>query len=94
MLYAPLKQLPMHISDQTHKVLPSTQTAQIIQSHVSRRRCDYAAHIWWSPHLVKSTFEMSCTVGAQPKFALVDMFSHASCKNRQNVGNQSAFPTI
>jgi hypothetical protein len=42
----------------------------------------------------ESTFEISCTVGPQPKFALVDTFSHASCKNRRNVGKQSVFPTI
>lgn len=41
----------------------------------------------------KSTFEIPCVVGLQPKFALVDTFSHASCENRQNVGNQSTFPT-
>ena len=41
----------------------------------------------------KSTFEIPCVVGPQPKFALVDTFSHASCENRRNVGNQSTFPT-
>jgi hypothetical protein len=41
----------------------------------------------------KSTFEIFCVVGSQPKFALVDMFSHAFCKNRRNVGKQSTFPT-
>ena len=41
----------------------------------------------------ESTFEISFAVGPQPKFALVDTFSHASCKNRQNVGKQSTFPT-
>jgi len=43
--------------------------------------------------LVKSTFEIFCVVVAQPKFALVDTFSHASCKNRRNVCKQSTFPT-
>jgi hypothetical protein len=43
--------------------------------------------------ITKSTFEISCTVGTQPKFALVDTFSHASCKNRRNVGKQNTFPT-
>jgi hypothetical protein len=41
----------------------------------------------------KSTFEIFLVVGTQPKLALVDTFSHASCKNRQNAGKRSTFPT-
>ena len=41
----------------------------------------------------KSTSEIPHVVGLQPKFALVDTFSHASFENRQNVGKQSTFPT-
>jgi hypothetical protein len=41
----------------------------------------------------KSTLEIFCSVGAQPNFALVDTFSHASRENRQNVSKQSTFPT-
>ena len=41
----------------------------------------------------KSMFEIFCVVGTWPKIALVDMFSHASRKNRQNVCKQSIFPT-
>lgn len=41
----------------------------------------------------ESTFEIFCTVGTQPKFALVDTFGHASSENRQNAGKESTFPT-
>jgi len=40
----------------------------------------------------ESTFEIFCAVGTQPKIALVDTFSHASCENHQNVGKQSSIP--
>ena len=46
----------------------------------------------WYKFSTKSTFEILCVVGTQPNFALVDTFSHASCKNRRNVGKHSAFP--
>ncbi len=82
--YTPPKQLPMHALDQTHEP-PSTM------SHSSM--CPQDTMNVQSKINTKSTFEISCTVGTQPKFALVDMFSHASCKNRQNVGKQSTFPT-
>jgi hypothetical protein len=47
----------------------------------------------WCDKCTKSTFEIFRTVGPQPKSALVDTFSHASCKNRRKVGKQSTFPT-
>src|SRR5579872_5301396 len=47
----------------------------------------------WCAFCAKSTFEIFSAVGAQPKFALVDTFSHASCKNRRNGSNQGTIPT-
>lgn len=47
----------------------------------------------WAMFDAKSMFEIFCLVGSQPGFALVDTFSHASCKNRQNTSKEGTFPT-
>jgi len=66
------------------QALTPTQTAYNTQYHIVDK--------WWAflheVHIWNFFFS-----GAQPKIALVDAFSHSSCKNRQFVGKQSPFPT-
>jgi hypothetical protein len=70
------------------RALVFIQTVHPMQHHAATESCEL-----WDAFGVKSTFENFRTVEAQPKFALVDTFSHASCENRQNVGKQCTFPT-
>jgi hypothetical protein len=81
-------QLHMHAFDQVHKPPQPPRQHMSYSSMCPQGTVDIQCII-----RTKSTFEICCTVGSQPKFALVDTFSHASCKNRRNVGKQSTFPT-
>jgi hypothetical protein len=82
-----LEYLPIHGLGQTHEP-PHLQRQHISCSTV----CPQNIMNIWCAIGAKSAFEIPCIVGLQPKFALVDTFSHASCENGRNVGNQSAFP--
>ena len=74
--------------DLTHEPSHPPRAAHSAQKHFSQGSVNM-----WCDKCTKSTFEIFRTVGPQPKSALVDTFSHASCKNRRKVGKQSTFPT-
>jgi len=65
----------------------STQPSQPFRWDVQHGTMEpqIGVRIWWT-FVAKSTFEIFPVVGTQPKFALVDTFSHASRENRQSVG--------
>jgi hypothetical protein len=91
-----LREINVHLSQVAFHawVVLSTQLSQPSGWHVqhSTIQPQRGVRIWWT-FVAKSAFEIFSVVGTQPKFALVDTFSHASRKNRQNVCKRSTFPT-